>query len=95
LKTPLCFRFPDILIRKIAGENAEGRLLLWAIFFGLILSFLLRLDMSEIFVWESKHGWKVAEAWRDQHGFTVIQDGLTWQSAVEYAKRLRKSCELI
>lgn len=57
------------------------------------------MDSGEIFVWESKHGWKVVEAWRDRHGcpysrYTTLQDGIRWTEAVGYARRLRKSCGL-
>jgi len=55
--------------------------------------------MSEIFVWESARGWKIVEAWRDKHGcpysqFIVLVDGLRWRTAVELAKRLRRTFSL-
>jgi len=54
---------------------------------------------GEIFVWESKHGWKIVEAWRDKYGcphgkYIVLQDGLTWELAVNFAERIRKSFRL-
>lgn len=57
---------------------------------------------GEIYVWESDagNGWKVVEAWRDEHGcpyskYTILQDGLRWVDAIGYAERLRKSCGLL
>jgi hypothetical protein len=57
--------------------------------------------MSEIFVWESAKGsgWKVVEAWRDKHGcpygrYVILADGLLWKEAIDYAHRLRMSCEM-
>jgi len=55
---------------------------------------------TEIFVWESMvgHGWKVTEARRNSVGqpvdWTILADGLTWEGAVSYAKRLRKSLSM-
>lgn len=54
--------------------------------------------MSEICVWESKHGWKVVEAFlnsdRTPYQWVVMQDGMNWKDAVAYAERLRKSTGL-
>lgn len=53
---------------------------------------------GEILVLESKHGWKLAEVWRDNDGklthTVVIEDGLQYIDAIKFAKRLRTSCEL-
>jgi len=51
---------------------------------------------GEIFVWESRLGWKVVEAWRDGRGcpygrYVVVEDGLRRSEAIEYAGRLRRS----
>ncbi|MHA2279919.1 MAG: hypothetical protein ACXAC5_03455 [Promethearchaeota archaeon] len=55
---------------------------------------------GEIFVWESKHGWKVVEAWRDEHGcpygkYIILVDSLRWKEAVDFAKRYRKTFALV
>ncbi len=55
---------------------------------------------GEIFVWESQSGWKVVEAWRDQCGclyndYVILKDGLSWEQAVNMAKRYRKSFLLV
>lgn len=57
-------------------------------------------EHGEIFVWPSKDGHRVVEAWKSQEshryttGFVVIQDGMSWEDARAYAKILRASCEL-
>jgi len=55
---------------------------------------------GEIFVWESRRGWKVVEAWRDARGcpygrYVVVADGLRRGEACGYAGRLRRSLGMI
>ena len=55
---------------------------------------------GEIYVWESESGWKVVEAWRDRDGcprgqYVILQDGMRWKAAIDYADRIRKGCALL
>jgi hypothetical protein len=57
------------------------------------------MSSPEIYVWESALGWKVVEARKDEHGcpyshYTVLQDGLRWAEAVQYAERLRRTLQM-